>query len=164
MAAGPVCLPSDPDVCVLCVCLQVAIELEDPFGDDENDLPMNEYQKIFNQRLRPLLFLDEGPFRTPALEVSFAAMASTYDSRGPGPLSASAMMQPGGYLEQMGVDGIQQRSKGHDDEEDLEKGPEEEVVAGESDGDSDEEMEPFAINWVIDSLDANLHISLAPVC
>jgi len=72
---------------------EVAIELEDPFGDDANDLPMTDYQRLFNHRLRPLLRLDEGPFRTPALEVAFAAMACTYDEHKKAPLSPQAITE-----------------------------------------------------------------------
>merc|ERR1711939_278762 len=72
---------------------EVAIELEDPFGDDANDLPMTDYQRLFNHRLRPLLRLDEGPFRTPALEVAFAAMACTYDESKKAPLSPQAITE-----------------------------------------------------------------------
>jgi len=78
---------------------EVAIELEDPFGDDANDLPMTEYQKTFNQRLRPLLHLNEGDFCAPALEIAFAAMAATYDERCSGPLSPTVMSGSGGFLD-----------------------------------------------------------------
>jgi len=37
---------------------EVAIELEDPFGDDPNDLPMEEYQKNFNARLLVMSYID----------------------------------------------------------------------------------------------------------
>jgi len=100
---------------------EVAIELEDPFGDDANDLPMDEYQLCFNDRLRPLLFLDEGPFHAPALEVAFAAMACTYDSQGPGPLSATAMTRAGGYLEEMGIAGSKKNMKAQKDGEEPEE-------------------------------------------
>jgi len=30
----------------------IAIELEDPFGDDANDLPLTDYQEVFNKRLQ----------------------------------------------------------------------------------------------------------------
>jgi len=57
---------------------EVAIELEDPFGDDANDLPMGSYQRDYNNRLRPLLRLDEAMYRAPALELDIAAMACSY--------------------------------------------------------------------------------------
>merc|ERR1740117_2261648 len=37
---------------------EVAIELEDPFGDDPNDLPMRSYQKNFNARLLVMSYID----------------------------------------------------------------------------------------------------------
>jgi len=72
-------------------------------------------------------------------------MACTYDSRGPGPLSASAMMQPGGYLEQMGVDGVRMRAPGEGEEGDIENGGKEEEGEEEEE---EEELEPFVIDWV----------------
>jgi len=47
---------------------EVAIELEDPFGDDANDLPMHVYQQEYNNRLRPLLRLNEDVYSSPALD------------------------------------------------------------------------------------------------
>lgn len=44
---------------------KVAQELEDPFGDDDNDLPLTEYQHVLNVRLRQLLALGEGVYATP---------------------------------------------------------------------------------------------------
>merc|ERR1711871_1743358 len=38
---------------------EVAKELEQPFGDDANDLPMQEYQNNFNNRMQQLLHLGE---------------------------------------------------------------------------------------------------------
>jgi len=55
---------------------EVAIELEDPFGDDANDLPLNIYQCDYNNRLRPLLRLDEVAYRAPALDAEIMAMAN----------------------------------------------------------------------------------------
>lgn len=37
---------------------EVAVELEDPFGDDANDLPMEEYQQNFNARLLTMSYID----------------------------------------------------------------------------------------------------------
>merc|ERR1712159_855920 len=37
---------------------EVAVELEDPFGDDANDLPMDEYQQSFNTRLLTMSYID----------------------------------------------------------------------------------------------------------
>jgi len=116
---------------------EVAIELEDPFGDDANDLPMDEYQLHFNDRLRPLLFLDEGPFHAPALEVAFAAMACTYDHAGPGPLSPNAMNGTGGYLEEMGISGSKKKARKKDDD----VAEEEELLA-------DENFPPISLKFV----------------
>jgi predicted membrane chloride channel (bestrophin family) len=40
--------------------VEVAIELEDPFGDDANDLPMEHYQDEFNCRLATCASLNVG--------------------------------------------------------------------------------------------------------
>lgn len=44
---------------------EVAVELEDPFGDDANDLPMEEYQHQFNARLLSMSYIDSAPFKCP---------------------------------------------------------------------------------------------------
>jgi len=72
---------------------EVAIQLEDPFGDDANDLPMVNYQRLFNNRIRPLLHLDEGPYRTPALTLAHAAMCCVYSEKGETPLTPRVVEQ-----------------------------------------------------------------------
>jgi len=47
---------------------EVAKELEDPFGDDPNDLPMELYQYEFNCRLACCTSLNVGRFKTPKLD------------------------------------------------------------------------------------------------
>jgi len=47
---------------------EVAIELEDPFGDDANDLPMQDYQHDFNCRLLCCASLDMGKYKTPMMD------------------------------------------------------------------------------------------------
>jgi len=47
---------------------EVAIELEDPFGDDANDLPMQEYQNDFNCRLMFCGNLNMGKYKTPGMD------------------------------------------------------------------------------------------------
>lgn len=49
---------------------EVAMELEDPFGDDPNDLPMELYQYEFNCRLACCTSLNVGRFKTPKLDPS----------------------------------------------------------------------------------------------
>lgn len=44
---------------------EVAVELEDPFGDDANDLPMDEYQRSFNARLLTMSYMNSLPFECP---------------------------------------------------------------------------------------------------
>jgi len=72
---------------------EIAMELEDPFGDEDNDLPMLAYQRLYNDRLKPLLFLDEGPFRSPAIDLATAAICCSYDSEKSQPLSHQAVSQ-----------------------------------------------------------------------
>ena len=47
---------------------EVAIQLEDPFGDDLNDLPLENYQQEFNQCLIQISFMDSKRYSVPKLE------------------------------------------------------------------------------------------------
>jgi len=49
---------------------QVAVELEDPFGDDPNDLPMTEYQNNFNARLLSMSYIDS-VYKCPSSDSKF---------------------------------------------------------------------------------------------
>lgn len=44
----------------------IAIELEDPFGDDANDLPLTDYQEVFNKRLQQLHHIGANEFEPPS--------------------------------------------------------------------------------------------------
>ena len=46
----------------------MAVELEDPFGDDANDLPMMLYQHEFNARLTLCSSLNNPQYATPGLD------------------------------------------------------------------------------------------------
>jgi len=86
---------------------EVAIELEDPFGDDANDLPLNTYQKDYNNRLRPLLRLDEAAYRAPALEMDVASIAGS--SIKP---ETSGVTSSNGDNVSVEMEGIRQRKQG----------------------------------------------------
>lgn len=58
---------------------EVAVELEDPFGDDANDLPMEAYQRQFNARLLSMSYIDSEPFKCPAPDFSFEPPARLED-------------------------------------------------------------------------------------
>jgi len=49
---------------------EVAKELEIPYGEDANDLPMTEYQDCFNNRMQQLLFLGEDIFECPGVSAA----------------------------------------------------------------------------------------------
>jgi len=66
---------------------EVAVQIECPYGNGANDLSIPAYQRAFNNRIRPLLHLDEGPYQTPALSLSYAAMLATYTEGSYSPLS-----------------------------------------------------------------------------
>jgi len=58
--------------------LEVAIELEDPFGDDSNDLPMQHYQYDFNCRLATESMIDSHRVRCPVLAPDIQALYSRW--------------------------------------------------------------------------------------
>jgi len=127
---------------------EVAIQLEDPFGADANDLPLMEYQQAYNMRIRPLLHLDEGIFRVPALEVSYAAMATTYDTKGDAPLSPSSITRPGGYLDTvMNKGGVDHAYNGSHPEHSTSVDEDED----EESDDGDERL-PLQVAWVTQHL------------
>jgi hypothetical protein len=49
---------------------EVSIQLEDPFGEDENDLPMHHYQLEFNKCLMQISFMDTKKYKLPGVEQS----------------------------------------------------------------------------------------------
>ena len=57
---------------------EVAIELEDPFGDDANDLPMQHYQYEFNCRLQTESLMDHEAYTCPPLDPTIAALYETW--------------------------------------------------------------------------------------
>merc|ERR1712196_442641 len=83
----------------------IAIELENPFGEDDNDLPATETQRILNREL--LLLLRPSTLRTPGLSGT-VVMEECQASFGLGPRSS------------MTSDGVQLPSKtGSSDKDDL---------------------------------------------
>jgi len=52
----------------------VAVELEDPFGNDANDLPMMLYQHEFNARLTLCSGLNNPQYATPGLDPEVDAL------------------------------------------------------------------------------------------
>lgn len=74
--------------CFLSVCgfyavNEVAIELEDPFGNDENDLPMETYQREFNERLLMLANSRTPQFCTPGFDMQCSIRGNTMSLRAP---------------------------------------------------------------------------------
>lgn len=56
---------------------EVAIELEDPFGSDTNDLPMEAYQREFNERLLMLSHAYSPEFRSPGFDPRYSIRGKT---------------------------------------------------------------------------------------
>lgn len=63
---------------------EVAIQLEDPFGDDATDLPMQHYQYQFNCRLMLECMIDSKKFKGPGLNAEFEELyqdkSETFDN------------------------------------------------------------------------------------
>merc|ERR1712196_223891 len=57
---------------------EIAQELEDPFGDDANDLPLQTYQKTINNRMKQFLYLGERDFAIPNASSEAYKSASQY--------------------------------------------------------------------------------------
>jgi len=56
----------------------VAVELEDPFGGDINDLPIQNYQNTVNNRLRQLFMLEELECASPSLSEESNSFAKLF--------------------------------------------------------------------------------------
>lgn len=59
---------------------EVAQELEDPFGDDANDLPLQSYQKTINNRLLQLLYIGERDYAIPDSSSQAQISAAQYST------------------------------------------------------------------------------------
>lgn len=85
MLAGPEIVPSvcQTSACVLIVLrflVQASTDIEDPFHDDPNELPLPQIQYKFNERLlaiahtnRPVSFTDVGEIKGPGNKIQFSS-------------------------------------------------------------------------------------------
>jgi len=60
---------------------EVAKELEQPFGDDVNDLPMQEYQNNFNNRMQQLFYLGEDIYEGPGPSIAAIRFAKEWSNK-----------------------------------------------------------------------------------
>ena len=61
---------------------EVSIQLEDPFGDDDNDLPIHHYQQEFNRGLIQISMLSSKEYAVPKLEANIAQLYEELDALG----------------------------------------------------------------------------------
>lgn len=67
---------------------EVAKELENPFGNDDNDLPLENYQAVMNNRLQQLLYLGDSYFAIPQPSAASERRSLAYAKPKPPPQPA----------------------------------------------------------------------------